>query len=148
LNDIVYVGYNRKTKSRFQARGEEKGKSFDPLVIEDFSWDNEWADSTYVHPQGARGCDNENGLTWGLVDDAIGASSSLHGRNFPRSASRKGARIPVVVEDEDDSTDGDGEEEEDPHDDAEVTDSEDAPNGSNDSGQTAAPEIDEFEDGY
>jgi hypothetical protein len=53
-----------------------------------------------------------------------------------------------VVEDEDGSTDGDGEEEEDPHDDADVTDSEDAPNGSNDVGQTAALEIDEFEDGY
>jgi hypothetical protein len=148
LNDIVYVGYNHKNKSRFQARREEKGKSFDPLVIQDFSWDNEWVDATYVHPQGARGCDNENGLTWGLVDDAVGASSSLRGRNFPRSASRKGARIPVVVEDEDGSTDGDGEEEEDPHDDADVTDSEDAPNGSNDSGQIAVPKINEFEDGH
>jgi hypothetical protein len=119
------------------------------LVIEDFSWDNEWVDSTFVHPQGARGFDNENGLTWGLVDDVVGASSSLQ-RDcyFLRSASRKGARILVVVEDEDDSTDGDGEEEEDPHDDANVTNSEDARNGSNDPGQTAAPEIDEFEDGY
>jgi hypothetical protein len=128
----------------------KKWKSFDPLVIEDFSWDNEWADSTYVHPQGVRWCDNENGLTWRLVDDAAGASSSLHDRNFLRLASRKGARIPVVVEDEDGSTDGDGdgEEEEDPHDDADVTNSVDAPNGSNDVGQTAAPKIDEFEGGY
>jgi hypothetical protein len=53
-----------------------------------------------------------------------------------------------VVEDEDGSTDGDGEEEEDPHDDADVTDSEDAPNGSNDSGQIAVPKINEFEDGH
>jgi len=50
------------------------------LVIEEFDWDNEWADSSYVHPQGARGCDNGdngNGLTWELVDEAVGASSSL-----------------------------------------------------------------------
>jgi hypothetical protein len=102
---------SKENKSRFQARHEEKGKSFDPLVVEDFSWDNEWAGSTYVHPQGACGCDTENGLTWGLVDDAAGASSLLRGCNFPRSASRKGVRILVVVEDEDGSTDGDGEEE-------------------------------------
>ena len=120
------------------------------MVIEDFSWDNEWADSTYVHPQGARGCDIGNGLTWGLVDDAAGASSSLRGRNLPRSASSKGARIPAphssLNEDEDGSTDG----EEDPHDDAELTDSEDAPNGSHGGGEAAVPENipDEFEDGY
>jgi len=71
LNDIVFVSYNRKMKTR---------KIFDPLVIEEFDWDNEWADSSYVHPQGARGCDNGdngNGLTWEHVDEAVGASSSL-----------------------------------------------------------------------
>jgi len=46
LNDIVFVSYNRKMKTR---------KIFDPLVIEEFDWDNEWADSSYVHPQGAVG---------------------------------------------------------------------------------------------
>ena len=53
-------------KTRFQIRREKKGKSFDPLVIDQFDWDNEWADCCYVHPQGARGCEvaeNENGLT-------------------------------------------------------------------------------------
>lgn len=65
LNAIVFV-YNQKMKTRFQIRREKKGKSFDPLVIEEFDWDNEWADSCYVHPQGARGCEggeSENGLT-------------------------------------------------------------------------------------
>lgn len=53
-------------KTRFQIRREKKGKSFDRLVIEEFNWDNEWADSCDVQPQGARGCEfgeNENALT-------------------------------------------------------------------------------------
>ena len=60
-------------KTRFQIRREKKGKSFDPLVIDQFDWDNEWADYCYVHSQGACGCEvaeNENGLTWELVDQA------------------------------------------------------------------------------
>lgn len=44
-------------KTRFQIRREKKGKSFNPLVIEEFNWDNEWADSSFVHRQGAHGCD-------------------------------------------------------------------------------------------
>jgi hypothetical protein len=147
LNDIVYVGYNHKNKSRFQARHEKKGKVLTLWLLRILVR----IMSGLIQPMciltELGGCDNENGLTWGLVDDVIGASSSLHGHNFPRSASRKGARIPVVDEDEDDSTDGDGEEEEDPHDDADVIDLEDA-NGSNDARQTAAPEIDKFEDVY
>jgi len=75
-------------KTRFQIRREKKGKSFDPLVIEEFDWDNEWADSSHVHPQGARGCD-ENDLTWAAVDEALGASNSLRGRNLPRNASSR-----------------------------------------------------------
>jgi len=80
LNAIVFVSYNRKMKTRFQIRREKKGNFFDPLVIDQFDWDNEWADCCCVHPQGVRGCEvaeNENGLTWELVDEALGASSSL-----------------------------------------------------------------------
>ncbi|WVZ58925.1 hypothetical protein U9M48_009143 [Paspalum notatum var. saurae] len=92
LNDTVFVFYNRKMKTRFQMTREKKGKGFDPLVIEEFNWDNEWADSSYVHPEGARGCaENENGLAWELVDEAMGASSSLRGRNLTRNASNKRA---------------------------------------------------------
>jgi hypothetical protein len=72
----------------------KKEKNY-PLAIEEFDWDNEWADSSYVHPQGARGCDNDdngNGLTWEHVDEAVGASSSLRGRNLARNASSKHAR--------------------------------------------------------
>lgn len=41
LNDLVYVSYNQKMRSRFQMR-EKAGTSYDPLIIEDFDWDNEW----------------------------------------------------------------------------------------------------------
>ena len=113
------------------------------MVIEEFDWDNEWADSSYVHPEGARGCD---GITWELVDDVLGASSSLRGRNLPRTGNNNHASIPSVVED-----DGSADEvEEDPHDDADFTDSEDAPNESNDGEANDVVEniTDEFEDDY
>src|SRR6185312_6895741 len=86
LSAIVFVSYNRKMKTRFQLRPEKKGKSFDPLVFEEFDWDNEWADSSHVFPRGRRGCDideNGDGPTWQLVDEVLGASSSLRGRNLP-----------------------------------------------------------------
>lgn len=152
LNDIVFVSYNRKMKTRFQLRREKKGKSFDPLVIEEFDWDNEWADSSYVHPQGARGCEtngqNDNGLTWELVDEALGASSTLRGRNLPRKASSKRSRL--VELEEDSGSANEEEEDEDPHDDADVSDCEHAPNGSNDGGENmeATNIPDEFDDGY
>ncbi|XP_066336800.1 uncharacterized protein [Miscanthus floridulus] len=156
LNDIVFVSYNRKMKTRFQLRHEKKGKNFDPLVIEEFDWDNEWADSSYVHPQGARGCDNGdnvNGLTWELVDEAVGASSSLRGRNLPRNASSKRARngqSRLAELEEDLGWANEEEEEEDPHDDADVSDCEQDPNGSNGGGENMeGPNIlDEFDDGY
>jgi len=139
-------------KTRFQIRREKKGKSFDPLVIEEFDWDNEWADSCYVHPQGARGCEvgeSENGLTWELVDEVLGASSSLRGRNLPRRANSKRARNghPRLVKEDSSSA---NEEEEDPHDDAYVSDCDDAPNGPNDDAENmeATNIHDEFDDGY
>jgi hypothetical protein len=60
-----------------------KEKNFNPLVHEDFNWDNEWADSLHVDPEGGRGCECD--LTWDLVDNAIGASEALRSRNLPRT---------------------------------------------------------------
>ncbi|CAD6236042.1 unnamed protein product [Miscanthus lutarioriparius] len=57
LNDIVFVSYNRKMRTRFQLRREKADKKYDPLVIEEFDWDNEWADSLHVPASGARGSD-------------------------------------------------------------------------------------------
>ncbi|XP_044446454.1 uncharacterized protein, partial [Triticum aestivum] len=85
LNDLVFVSYNRKNMQRFQKRREKVGEnSFEALVIEDFDWGNEWVDPTIPPPQGARGCPDD--ISWELVDEAVGASSSLQGRNFPRAS--------------------------------------------------------------
>ena len=44
------------------------GNNYDPLVIEDFDWGNEWVDPTIPPPQGARGCPDD--ISWELVDEA------------------------------------------------------------------------------
>ena len=163
LNDLVFVAYNRKMKARFQMR-REKGKNYDPLVIEEFDWDNEWTDSLAEPPQGARGCD----LTWDDIDEAIGASRSLQGRNLPRQANRhshgetmtyqrRAKSTSIVVEgdslDEQEQHSDSGneeDEEEDPHDDADVSDCDEAPNASEDGGQNmdSTSNPNEFDDGY
>ncbi|KAM0927376.1 hypothetical protein ACQ4PT_002845 [Festuca glaucescens] len=95
LNDNVFVSYNRKNMDRFQKRREKIGdKSYDPLIIDDFDWGNEWVDPTMPPPQGARGCPDD--IPWELVDEAIGASSSLQGRNLPRGASATMRRVPQM----------------------------------------------------
>lgn len=134
-------------KTRFQIRREKKGKNIDPLVISDFDWDNEWADSLHVPSQGVRGTD----LTWQLVDEAVGASESLLGRNFPRRAhmNSKRARNSAQVLDQDDLGSED-EENQDPHDDADVSDCEDIPDDSNNGGEDEEAadilnELDDFE---
>ncbi|KAM0840273.1 hypothetical protein ACQ4PT_059783 [Festuca glaucescens] len=83
LHDNVFVSYNWKNMDWFQKRRENIGdKSYDPLIIDDFDWGNEWVDPTMPPPQGARGCPDD--IPWELVDEAVGASSSLQGRNLPR----------------------------------------------------------------
>jgi hypothetical protein len=133
LNDIVFVSYNQKMKTRFQIRREKKGKNIDPLVILEFDWNNEWANSSHVPPEGVRGSE--------LVDEVIGASESVLGRNFSRRAHRnsnKHCRNSIPVVDDDDTLDlclrdeeGQEEEEQYPHDDADATDHDAAANDSN-----------------
>ena len=133
-------------KSRFQKLCQNKGKSFDPLVIEDFDWNNEWANSLHVPPQGTRGCECD--LTWNLVDEAVGASQSLQGRNFPRAAHRRARNSAPMVDEAE--LGSDNEENPDPFDDADVTDCEDDPNDANEIGEDneTANVTGEFDDGY
>jgi len=150
LNSIVFVSYNRKMKTRFQKLRLKKGKCFDPLVVEEFDWDNEWADSLHVHPQGGRGCECD--LTWDQVDEVLGASESLRGRNLPRRAHYKRARnsAPIVVQEELGSENEEDEDNQDPYDDADVTDCEDDPCDANGGGgdEAASNILGEFDDGY
>ncbi|KAL6563638.1 hypothetical protein OROGR_002597 [Orobanche gracilis] len=87
LNDLVYIQYNRKIDSRFKKR-RELGRNFDPLVLDDFEWNNEWISA-------------EEDTFWSAVDVAQGASHALEGRNFPRrihgvSTSHQGGSSSVV----------------------------------------------------
>ncbi|XP_074344613.1 uncharacterized protein LOC141683759 [Apium graveolens] len=120
LNDLVYVQYNRKIDSRFKKR-RELGKKFDPLVLEDLEWTNEWIG------------DIEERF-WSAVDIASGASEALEGCNFPRRArgdptltySRRGASSTQDQPIDDD--DGEREDEDNiPLDDEDVEDDYDLP---------------------
>lgn len=59
-----------------------KGKRSNPLLLDEFHWENEWVNdnSEPVHEGGG------NAITWANVDDAIGATQGLEGRNLPRAA--------------------------------------------------------------
>ncbi|CAH9122599.1 unnamed protein product [Cuscuta epithymum] len=75
LNDLVFIQYNRKIVNRFKKRREE-GSSFNPLVLEEFSWDNEWVDDS-----GSQVVHHGDDLLWDEVDEALGASRNLDRRN-------------------------------------------------------------------
>jgi hypothetical protein len=52
LNDLVYVQYNKITE-RFKTRCVE-GKNLNPLILEEFQWDNKWVQmstNNEVHPR-------------------------------------------------------------------------------------------------
>ena len=124
---------------------EKVGKKYDPLVIEEFDWDNEWADSLHVPIPGARGSDAVNDLTWQHVDEATGA---LQDRNLLRRATAtqhysRSRNVPVPA-----TEDGEEEDEvEDPHDDAEVSECEEDGNVlATEEDKAADP--DEFDDGF
>ena len=78
--------------NRFEKLREEgsKGKRAHALILEEFQWDNEWVDinAELVHLSEAQGLDGDgsNSLRWTQVDEAMGATEGLQGRNFPRRA--------------------------------------------------------------
>jgi hypothetical protein len=59
-----------------------KGKRSNPLMLDEFQWENEWVNENCepVHEGGG------NDMTWDLVDEAVGATQGLEGRNMPRAA--------------------------------------------------------------
>ncbi|GJN11868.1 hypothetical protein PR202_ga30101 [Eleusine coracana subsp. coracana] len=60
-----------------------KGKKCNPLVLEEFQWENEWVDAA---------CDpvyQGDDITWAQVDEVVSASEGLRGRNLPRAATNK-----------------------------------------------------------
>ena len=50
----------------------------------------------HVPLQSHHGCELDDGLIWNLVDEAIGASEALRGRNLPRTAHRNNHGEPIT----------------------------------------------------
>lgn len=98
-------------ENRFQKIRElgSKGKRSNPLLLEEFQWENEWVcENDPVHEGDGPGA----GISWNDVDDATGATEGLQGRNFPRAASkktyvRKRKRASKQAATEDDDSDSD-----------------------------------------
>jgi hypothetical protein len=121
--------------ARFQ-RLREEGNIGNPLILEDFQWDNEWVDN---QNETVREGDD---LAWTHVDDTIDASSSLQGRNFPRRAryesvySRRcqaaATQEERVMEEEEQGNEGNEQDDEEymPNDDEEVDDFGESPHNS------------------
>jgi len=84
--------------NRFQKIRElgSKGKRSNPLLLEEFQWENEWVDENCepVHT-GAAADDAGNTLTWALrgreATVASEATEALRGRGLPRAAAARAA---------------------------------------------------------
>jgi hypothetical protein len=90
LNKFVYVSYNSKMENRFANMRElgSKGKKSNPLVLEEFLWQNEWVEDSHED-------DGDNNQT--AIDDAINATQGLRGRNLPRSAAACSGNVFVAT---------------------------------------------------
>ena len=64
-----------------------KGKRSNPLLLDEFHWENEWVNENCEPVQKG----GDNAMTWALVDEAIGATQGLEGRNMPRAAAARAA---------------------------------------------------------
>ncbi|CAO2173441.1 unnamed protein product, partial [Urochloa humidicola] len=97
LNKLVYVSYNRKMANRFQKIRElgSKGKKSNPLLLDEFEWENEWVDINCepVHTGATDHDGTGSALTWALVDEIAGATEALQGRTLPRAAAVRAASI-------------------------------------------------------
>ncbi|XP_066374634.1 uncharacterized protein [Miscanthus floridulus] len=91
LNKLVYVSYNRKMENRFKKIRElgSKGKICNPLLLDEFYWENEWVNENCEPEPVQEG--GGDAMTWVVVDEAIGATQGLEGRNLPRAAATRAA---------------------------------------------------------
>ncbi|XP_051118113.1 uncharacterized protein LOC127242576 [Andrographis paniculata] len=87
FNDVL----EKMIAHRFQKRREE-GNNFNPLILEEFQWDNEWVDDSrdLVHEDGD--------LEWHHVDEAVGASSNLNNSNLRSRGVGESSGPPIVYD--------------------------------------------------
>ena len=66
-----------------------KGKRRNPLLLDECHWENEWVnENCELEPVQEGGGD---AMTWAVMDEAIGATQGLEGRNLPRAAATHAA---------------------------------------------------------
>jgi len=70
-------------ENRFKTIRElgSKGKRSNPLLLQEFHWESEWVDEN-CGPVMEGG---SNDVTWAQLDEAIGATQELEGRNMRRT---------------------------------------------------------------
>jgi len=61
-----------------------KGKICNPLLLDEFHWENEWVNENCEPEPVQEG--GGDAMTWAVVDEAIGATQDLEGRNLSRAA--------------------------------------------------------------
>ena len=66
-----------------------KGKICNPLLLDEFHWENEWVNENCEPEPVQEG--GGDAMTWAVVDEAIGATQGLEGRNLPRAAATHAA---------------------------------------------------------
>jgi hypothetical protein len=64
-----------------------KGKICNPLLLDEFHWENEWVNENCEPEPIQEG--GGDAMTWAVVDEAIGATQGLEGRNLPRAAATR-----------------------------------------------------------
>ncbi|KAK8943274.1 hypothetical protein KSP39_PZI008788 [Platanthera zijinensis] len=92
LSDLVYIQYNRRLQARFQER-REKGRNYNPLVLDELDWSNEWMVNK-PEAVDALVFDDDN-LTWNDAERAI----EIGARNLRSGAE---ANLQIMAERDDD----------------------------------------------
>ncbi|KAG8060869.1 hypothetical protein GUJ93_ZPchr0002g25060 [Zizania palustris] len=90
-----------------------EGTNFNPLILEEFQWDNEW-----VHLMGNDEVHPKDDLFWSHVDEAIGASESLRAPRITRTYARTRRSVPAstsIIEEEEEEQVSRGEEDDEDH---------------------------------
>jgi hypothetical protein len=75
LSNLVYMSYNRKMENWFANIREigSKGKKSNPLVLEEFLWENEWVEDSH---------EDDGANIWIAIDDAFSATHGLSRPHF------------------------------------------------------------------
>ena len=58
-------------------------------MLDEFHWENEWVNENYEPEPVQEG--GGDAMTWAVVDEAIGATQGLEGRNLPKAAATRAA---------------------------------------------------------